>query len=252
MALLQDAYVRFADGQNGPPYSRADSPIEGAPAWVGSDLYTVEAKADGDSERSTMLGPMMQALLEDRFHLKLHRETRTVPALELTAARGGFKLKSAVDNDASCGVDIPPEFIPHGPTGALLPGFAPGGHAFQLPLPPGMPCKLSLTLKNGPNRLLVTRGMALGEFSRWLVGVTDHPILDKTGLTGKFDVRLEFSPDETTTGVPVADQPDAAADVPAGATLFTALEQQLGLKLVPVKGTREFVVIDHIERPSEN
>jgi uncharacterized protein (TIGR03435 family) len=107
-------------------------------------------------------------------------------------------------------------------------------------------------LKNGPNRLLVTKGTSLDEFSAYLLRVTDHPILDKTGLTGKFDIHLEFWPDENTSGIPVADQPDEAAEIPPAATLFTALEQQLGLKLVPVKGTREFIVIDHIERPSEN
>jgi uncharacterized protein (TIGR03435 family) len=252
MTLLQDAYVRFADGQNRYPYSRADSPIEGAPAWTGSDLYTIEAEAEGTPGQPTMLGPMMQTLLEDRFHLKLHRETRSVPAYELTTDRGGSKIKEAVDHVGSCAVDIPPEFIPRSPTGATLPGFAPGGRGFELPLPPGTPCKITLTLKNGPNRLLVTRGMLLDEFSRWLVGVTDHPIIDKTGLTGKFDVRLEFAPDETTSGAPAANQPDEPADIPAGATLFTALEQQLGLKLVPARGTREFIVIDHIEKPTEN
>lgn len=93
MSLLQDAYVIFADGQNLSSTAVRMPPIEKAPAWISSDLYTIEAKAEGAPGQPAMLGPMMQSLLEDRFHLKLHREIRSGPAYELTVAKGGLPAK---------------------------------------------------------------------------------------------------------------------------------------------------------------
>jgi uncharacterized protein (TIGR03435 family) len=77
-------------------------------------------------------------------------------------------------------------------------------------------------------------------------------IVDSTQLGGKFDIRLEYLPDRTTPGPTAVDQPDVPPDIEPGASLFTAVEQQLGLKLVPLKGTRQIIVIDHIEKPSGN
>jgi uncharacterized protein (TIGR03435 family) len=79
-----------------------------------------------------------------------------------------------------------------------------------------------------------------------------HTIIDKTDLRGKYDIRLEYLPDQATPRPTAVDQPDGPADIQPGASLFTAVEQQLGLKLVPVKGTRQIIVIDHIEKPSRN
>ena len=112
MSLLQDAYVIFADGQNRSTASIQMPPIEKAPAWISSDLYTIEAKAEGAPGQPVMLGPMMQSLLEDRFHLKLHRETRSGAAYELTVAKGGSRLKN---NDGTCSVDVPSAAVPRDP-----------------------------------------------------------------------------------------------------------------------------------------
>jgi bla regulator protein BlaR1 len=81
MSLLQDAYVIFADGQNRSTSSFQMPPIEKGPAWMSSNLYTIDAKAEGAPGQPAMLGPMMQSLLEDRFHLELHRENRSGTAL---------------------------------------------------------------------------------------------------------------------------------------------------------------------------
>jgi len=245
MSLFKDAYFIFADGE-----SRSSSvqipPIEGAPAWISSDRYTIEAKADGTPGQPMMLGPMMQSLLTDRFHLKIHRETRSGPAYELTVAKGGPKLKAT---NGSCAIDVPPAAVPRDPaTGNPI--IPPNGH-FRAPDPgPGQQCHLILMLNDGPNRLLETRGMTIDDFSSWLFKVTNRTIVDKTGLTGKFDIHLEYFPGETTTGITAADTNEA--DAQTEATLPTAVEQQLGLKLVPIKGTHQIIVIDHIERPSGN
>ena len=248
MSLLQDAYVIFADGQNRSTSAIQMPPIERAPAWISSDLYTIEAKADGTPGQPAMLGPMMQSLLEDRFHLKLHRETRSGPAYELTVAKGGSRLKN---NNGTCSVDVPPAAVPRDPTtGRPVPGFSSG--RISPPSRPGVPCRLKLNLANGPNQLFISRATTIDDFCAYLSRATGRAIVDGTGLSGKYDIRLEYLPDQANPRPSAADQPDRPADIQPGASLFTAVEQQLGLKLVAVKGTRQVIVIDHIEKPSGN
>jgi uncharacterized protein (TIGR03435 family) len=248
LSLLQDAYVIFADGQNRSPSSILMPPIEKAPAWISSDLYTVDAKAEGAPGQPAMLGPMMQSLLEDRFHLKLHHETRSGPAYELTVGKGGSRLKN---NDGTCSVDVPPAAAPRDPaTGRPVPGFS-SGHVSP-PSQPGVPCRLMLNLKNGPNQLFISSGTTIDGFCSFLSRVTGHTVVDRTELTGKFDIRLEYLPEQATSGPAAVDQPDGTADIQPGPSLFAAIEQQLGLKLLPVKGNRQVIVIDHIEKPSRN
>lgn len=86
----------------------------------------------------------------------------------------------------------------------------------------------------------------------YLFPVTGCTIVDKTGLRGKYDLRLEYLPDQSTPRPTAVEQSDGAVDVQPRASLFTAVKQRLGLKLVPVKGTRQVIVIDHIEKPSGN
>jgi uncharacterized protein (TIGR03435 family) len=89
--LIADAYGRYANGRTNPPW--AIPRIEGGPRWLGTDLYDINAIAEGGASEEMMRGPMMQALLEERFKLKLHRETREAPVYELRVAKGGPKLK---------------------------------------------------------------------------------------------------------------------------------------------------------------
>lgn len=248
LTLIQDAYVIFADGQNRSPSSLQMPPIEKAPAWVSSNLYTLEAMAESAPGQPAMLGPMMQSLLEDRFHLKLHRETRSGPAFELTVAKGGEKLKV---NDGTCSVDVPSSAVPRDPaTGRPVAGFASG--RVSPPKQPGVPCRFRLNLNNGPNQLFMASATTIDDFCSHLARVTGRTVINSTGLRDRFDIRLEYLPDQTTPGSSAADHSDAPADIQPGASLFTAMEQQLGLKLAPVKGTRQVIVIDHIEKPSMN
>jgi uncharacterized protein (TIGR03435 family) len=248
MSLLQDAYVIFADGQNRSASSIQMPPIERAPAWISSNLYTIDAKAEGAPGQPVMLGPMMQSLLEDRFHLKLHRENRSGPAYELTVAKGGPKLRI---NDGTCSVDVPPAAVPRdSATGRPIAGFSSG--RVSPPIEPGVPCRLRLNLRNGPNQLFVSSASTIDGLCSYLSRVTAHTIVDKTGLREKYDIRLEYLPDQTAPGPTPLDPADAPADIQPGPSLFTAVEQQLGLKLLPFKGTRQVIVIDHIEKPSGN
>jgi uncharacterized protein (TIGR03435 family) len=238
-AFIRTAYISFANGQsNGAFLSSAK--ISGGPAWVNSDRYQINAKAKGDPGTGVMNGPMLQALLEDRFKLKIHRETREVPVYELTVAKGGPKLQPY--KEGSC-------------TARTLP---------PAPLTPGQKfCGPSPLIRKGPNLTQEFHGVSLYEFSKLLDGTMDRPVINKTVVAGKFDFQLEFAPEEeimpgSTRIGPLPGGPDAgvAPPVPAsdlgGPSIFTAVQEQLGLKLQAAKGPGEFLVIDSVERPSDN
>lgn len=219
MDFIRMAYVEFANGRLHPP---EPVPISGGPAWIHSDRYQINAKAEGTPSQIEMRGAMLRTLLEDRFRLKIHHETREVPVYALTVAKGGGTLQPS--GEGSC---IAPDFT--------------------TPLEPGQkPCGVPLTGIKGPN--LTTEMVAsLDAFSKVLGVTVGRPVIDKTGITGIFDLRLEFAIDEATPGIH-----PALSDEPPGPSIFTALQQQLGLKLVSAKGPGEFLIIDHVEKPSEN
>jgi uncharacterized protein (TIGR03435 family) len=205
----------------------APLPISGGPSWINTDRYTINAKAEGAPSRPMIMGPMLRALLEDRFQLKVRREIREVPVYNLTVARNGPKLKMA--KEGTC------------PT--------PGG-------PPGVSCPGSVWFERKGLNLIVDQQATLDDFVRMLIQRLDRPVIDKTGIKGIFDFHLEFAPDTTLGNPPGGGDPTAApADAPAdlrGPSIFTALQEQLGLKLESTKGPGEVLVIDHVERPSEN
>ena len=122
-----------------------------------------------------------------------------------------------------------------------------------VPLPPLAPgqeyCKVRVSTRKPA---VDAQGATLAEFSQLLNLVLDRPVIDRTGIAGKFDIHLEFAIDEATprflSGGDLARQADPD---PNGRSVFTAI-QQLGLKLEPAQGTRDFLVIDHVERPTEH
>lgn len=192
--------------------------ISGGPAWVDSDKYDIVGEAPGDvrpnlDEQMAML----RSLLADRFKLTYHKEQKDQSFYALTVAKNGPKLMES---------KLTPDATPEGPP-AL---------AFVVAL---------------PAMRLPARYATMGEFASLLQrSALDRPVVDKTGLSGRFDFDLEFTPDETLfnglfAGVAIPD--DAAKP-----GLFTAIQQQLGLKLEAAKGPLEAIVIDHAERPSEN
>ena len=152
---------------------------------------------------------MLQALLEDRFHLKAHRETREGAIFNLTVVKGGPKF--AALREGNC----PPADPKSPPCGVIRPGA------------------------NGLNRTMDSMGAGLAIWTRVLTLALGKPVVDKTGLAGQFDaMHVEYAPD---------DLPDAT-----GASIFTAIQEQLGLKLEAGKGPVEVLVIDHIEKSSGN
>jgi uncharacterized protein (TIGR03435 family) len=206
------------------------TPITGAPSWVHSAFYQINAKAEGSPSVATMNGPMMRALLEEYFHLKIHQQTGEGPVFFLTAARGGPKLHSFVAG--SC---------------------TPSDMAPQDPLPPGQSyCKNMMS--GGSPASIEAQGTTLDDFSRLLFAVLGRPVFNKTGVAGRFDIRIEFSR-EGTRFSPL--RPTGSADGLSLASdptdsIFAVVQGQLGLKLESAKGPVETFVIDHIERPAGN
>jgi uncharacterized protein (TIGR03435 family) len=223
--LIQRAYVRFAGAL--PHFWTGVVPITGAPDWIHAELFEIEARAEGHPTEEMMQGPMLQTLLEDRFKLTIHRETREVPVYALTLEQGGSGLKPFADG--SC---IPP------PAKIPFPELAPGQQY----------CRFMVGAKPP---LVDAQGADLTQLAHLLDLVLDRPVIDKTGTTQKFDIHLEFAPDATTPRF----LPGGDLALPAAATaapsIFSALHQ-LGLKLEPTNGPRDFLVIDHVERPTGN
>jgi uncharacterized protein (TIGR03435 family) len=202
--------------------------IDGGPGWIADDQWTIEAKvADGD----TAAGPeitafRLQSLLEDRFALKLHREMRQQAVYALVVDKGGLKMP---------GVDAPPE-AGQGPPPAA-PRLGPGG-------------TLPANFMPAPGRIMAGPGMILAsavtmtQIANTLNRAVDRPIVDRTDLRGYFNMRLQFAADLRLT-------PATAADA-SGPSIFTAVQEQLGLRLEPSKNPMEVLVIDSVQKPTEN
>jgi uncharacterized protein (TIGR03435 family) len=223
--------------------------VRGGPDWVYSAKYTIEAKADGldpsqprGPDRGVMLGPMLRALLEDRFKLKVHVETEMIPMWALTVARSGLKVKP-LGPEGGCIVHDPAKG--RGPTmdeeiATVRRGEKPiCGH--------GM-----MGGKNGGNEALALGSQPMSGVARALSMFTERLIVDRTGIDGKFNMYLEFAADDFA-GDPLffpRRTPDPSAPAPTAPSLPVAIREQWGLTLEPTKGPRGYIVIDHIERPT--
>jgi uncharacterized protein (TIGR03435 family) len=217
--------------------SRSPVRVSGGPAWIETERYRIDAKAEGPESQETMNGPMLQALLEDRFRLKIRRESKEVPVYEMTVSKGGPKLKRTTEGECE-------------PDDAKI--FSASAAGKERP----KPCGISFGRKKDAPGIVsaTTRGMSLGVFADSLGRLMDRPVIDKTGISGTFSLYLEFVPDESTPGLlgrPVLAPPEGAAPEP-GPSMISALQQYLGLKLEPAKGSRDVLVIEHVARPSEN
>jgi uncharacterized protein (TIGR03435 family) len=224
--LIQVAYNRYASGQM---TAYGVIPIEGGPDWIHSETFEINATSDGHPSIQMMEGPMMQKILEDRFKLKIRRETRQGPVYELVLAKGGPKLQPY--QQGSC---IPVVL------GRPVPDLAAGQHY----------CRNSVSGAG----LVDFQGGTLSMFAGLMNLLLDRPVIDRTGIADYFKIQLKFSPDDSPTSRSDAADPatPSAARTPDAPGIFQAIQDQLGLKLVPARGPVDVLVIEHIERPSEN
>ncbi len=213
--------------------------LRGGPPWVRRDKYRIDAKAEGTPDSKVMMGPMLRVILEDRFQLKLRRETEEVPMYALTVGKSGLKIRplgiQPVGADG-CRQRTPEDTFTYEQVLAHI-------RAGEKPY-----CGVSGG-SEGPNIIWDFGGSTLANFAGILSGNLDRHVLDKTGIEGRFNIHLEFIRDENTS--PHFGDPVEQPEISPGASIFTAVES-LGLKLEATKGPRGYLVIDVIERPSEN
>jgi uncharacterized protein (TIGR03435 family) len=212
------------------------------PKWATTDRYDIQARASGNPTKD-QFRLMTQALLADRFKLAIRYETRQLPVFVLVLDKPG-KLGTHIQLHPE---DSPCSSAPPAPGSASdLPATVAGGFpescgSFAGWLAPNAPGRVRVGARNVPMAMLAT------SFNVPFTGV-DRPILDKTGLAGKFDFVIEFTPQSNGFSPPGSEfRPDES-----GPTFFEALKEQLGLKLDPQKGPVDVVVVDHVEQPSEN
>ncbi len=186
------------------------------PAWFGTDLYDIEAKPDTEGRpNQKQMQTMVQKLLADRFQLKFHHDKRELSVYVITVASGGPKMTKSTS-------------APNDPSAFFFRALG------------------DLTVRN----------QSMADFATWMQsGVMDRPVVDQTGLTDRYDFQLKWTPDESQfgqfrgTGAVVPPPPD---DPKAPPSLYTAMQEQLGLKMGPAKVPDDVIVIDHVEKPSEN
>jgi uncharacterized protein (TIGR03435 family) len=246
-------------------YQVQDFQIVGGEKWINDDRFDVIAKAeDGDTEnpfRATNTGEpsrgqlMMRSLLAERFKLAVHDETREMPIYALVLAHNDGKLgpqiqKSSVDCQAMSRSRGPGAGSGTGPGAG--PGAGPGpadGKAMQGPPGPGdrMPCGIRV----GPGNMSVG-GVPLSQFAASLGMWVGRIVVDKTGLTGNYDFNLTWTPDQMPQRPPGMGGPEPPPIDPNGPSIYTAVQEQLGLKLDSQKGPVTVLVIDHAEHPVED
>jgi uncharacterized protein (TIGR03435 family) len=187
--------------------------LSGGPGWINSAKFDIAAKPEGGAS-SAQMPLMMQTLLEERFKLQLHRETKEHSLYMLVPAKSGMKVRAST---ADCE--------------ALAREQSAGQQSRRQ-------CGAWF---RGPNEFTGTK-ISMSDFAEDLANLLGSPVVDKTGFTAAFDAHLQWTPDE---------QPDNS-DAAASPAVFTALQEQLGLKLESGKGPVEILVIDHIEKPGAN
>jgi uncharacterized protein (TIGR03435 family) len=213
-------------------YSVQGFQVVGGPSWISTDGYDIEAKPEGSTDQKRMW-LMLQTLLADRFKLSMHRETRDLPVYDLQAVKSGPKLPGPQGGACAEVLTTLPE--------AGQPRPAP-------PCGPGL-------VKAGTGLTMLGISVSMPAFAKQLSMMVGREVVDKTGFTGRFSLHLEFAIDDALAGLPNPVGPDASgqpADPAARPTIRTALQEQLGLKLEASKGPVDVLVIDHVERPTEN
>lgn len=212
-------------------YRIKPSQLSGGPSWIDSDHYDISAKAEGPATPE-QLQLMMQALLADRFKLSLRHESKEMPVYALVVAKDGPKLHENKEAEAE-------------KERAKAEGAKPGDA--------NAPPKGGNFMRMGRG-LLSAQGAPVTNLADLLSRQLGRVVLDKTGLTGLYDFELKWTPDESQGQMfKGADAGDSAPSPDtSGPTIFTALQEQLGLKLESQKGPVEVFVIDHVEKPTEN
>lgn len=225
-------------------YRLRDFQVSGGPAWIATDRWDLEARAaEGsvppptgfpDPNVPDGMALRMQSLLEDRFQLKFHKETKELPVYELTVAKGGSKLKLNEDQSPFRLPERGDEPPPRPQRGGTMP-------------------RGNISMGRGN---FEGRGVPFSALVQVLSQQIGRTIINKTDIgAGLYDFKLQWTPDVGQGGGPVGPPPPGVEQLPVdpnGPSIFTAIQEQLGLKLESTKGPVEVMVIDSVQKPTEN
>jgi len=239
LPLRQLIILAYADRSQGPPAPGGPGlSITGGPGWINTDRYDIEARPEqGFIPTAEQAQKMLQALLEERFGLKVRHETKDGPIYALTVAKGGLKAKKSADQ-TPLNFGAPP---PGGPAGGPPPPPPPlPPNPGSGPMPRGM-------MMIGMGQLRATAQTMTG-FAGLLTGQAGRKVVDRTNLEGLYDFELTFTPDQIPANLP----PGVSSPDPNGPSIFTAVQEQLGLKLESATGPLESIVIEAVQKPTEN
>jgi uncharacterized protein (TIGR03435 family) len=219
-------------------YGLVDSQLIGAPEWLATERYGIDARGPAPPDGPESLMPLVRTLLVERFKLKAHPETRELPAYALTVARRdrqpGSQLRPT-ETDCTRATTLSADEV----RAAARDGWPPCGMVYFVSF---------VTTTSGGNtvKMRVRRsGTTLAALATALQANVERPVVDQTGLEGRFDVEYSFAPQPPTPGVESVFGPEAPP-------LFVALEEELGLKLESRRMQVPVLVVDSIERPTEN
>lgn len=221
-------------------YDVQPSQILGGPDWINSERYDINAKVEdalaerfsklSRDQRKEQIGLLLQSLLAERFMLRVSRSTKDLPVYALVVAKNGPKLQQSKPDDA----------FPDGSKGTA-------GHGGSS----------TNTSSRAGNIQIKDERTTMRSLAQQLSRQLGRTVLDRTGLQGAYDFTLQYSEDQNQSvmfrpadgGGPGA---GSALTEPSWPSIFTAIQEQLGLKLESTRGPVEILVIDHIEKPSEN
>ena len=247
-----------------------DFQLVGGPDWINSDRFDIEAKIEGGAPMTPqVLQSVIRQILEERFALKAHKETRELPIYALMVARSDGRLgPNLKPSSTECttligqrgrgpvpggapGPDGRGAVVGRGgppPDGRGGPGRAGGPAPFDFDAPP------VCGQRGGGFGRLRAGGTTMADFATMISGTAQRVVIDKTGLTGYYDIALTYTPagDQLPQGAPPPGAPAPPPIDPDGPSFFTAIQEQLGLRLEPTKGPVEVLVIDSIEKPVED
>jgi uncharacterized protein (TIGR03435 family) len=217
-------------------YGLQRSQLVGGPDWMETARFDITAKAETEIPRTALGAPgplqlMVQDLLEERFKLRARRETREQPVYALRLARPDGQLGPGLRVSTT---DCAALFAP-GRSGPPPRGMGPGERP-------------ACGMRIGPGQL-VAGAIPISQLIPPLSQFAERLVVDRTGLAGNFEIDLKWTPDRMPQGPPPPGAPPPSID-PNGPSLFTALQEQLGLKLESERAPVEVLVIDHVERPT--
>jgi uncharacterized protein (TIGR03435 family) len=209
--------------------------LEGGPGWIASDRFDIVAKPEREVPSTGGQDPlrmMLRTLLADRFKLVMHKETKELPIFELVVAR----------QDGRLGPQLRPAAVDCAARAAAARAGTPP------PASSGPPGPGSCGSTINPARVR-GGGVTLATLASLLEGPAQRLVIDRTGLAGNWDLEANYTPDRSQ--VPPGVELPSSID-PNGPSLFTAIEEQLGLKLRPARGPVEVLVIDSVQQPTPN